>query len=214
MNQDNDPISVVSAIINNNAQQRSMVKGVTASFGQVLNFGSAAFEIRRSDGYTPTLNVTPVVVGNQSVVALTFSGPGIVGGSLPDGNYTLTIAADQVTDSFGQQLDGDNNGLRAAITLWPFTATSATRTAIVASTSLISASSLPPTTRRPRKSVTWPTWTSMETDASTSPTSGNSAFGTLRRCRRSTAESQGRTCCNTGPCRRDGEVRAKTDAGH
>jgi hypothetical protein len=41
---------------------------------------------------------------------LTFSGPDIIGGSLADGGYTLTVRADQVHDRWGRELDGDGNG--------------------------------------------------------------------------------------------------------
>src|SRR5262249_57053466 len=37
-------------------------------------------------------------------------GPGLVGGSLADGQYTLTIRADLVHDRWGRQLDGDADG--------------------------------------------------------------------------------------------------------
>jgi hypothetical protein len=33
-----------------------------------------------------------------------------VGGSLPDGHYTLTVRANRIHDRFGQALDGDQNG--------------------------------------------------------------------------------------------------------
>ena len=41
---------------------------------------------------------------------MTFSGAGIIGGSLADGNYSLTTLASAVTDAAGNQLDGDGDG--------------------------------------------------------------------------------------------------------
>jgi hypothetical protein len=41
---------------------------------------------------------------------LTFVGTEFVGGSLADGNYTLTVLADRVHDRWGRELDGDNDG--------------------------------------------------------------------------------------------------------
>jgi hypothetical protein len=38
---------------------------------------------------------------------MTFSGPGIIGGSLFDGRYTLAIHGDKIRDAAGQELDGE-----------------------------------------------------------------------------------------------------------
>jgi hypothetical protein len=40
---------------------------------------------------------------------LGFSGTGIIGGSLADGNYSLTVL-DTTTDAAGNVLEGDSNG--------------------------------------------------------------------------------------------------------
>ena len=44
------------------------------------------------------------------MAVLTFTGPDIIGGSLADGSYTLTIRSDLVHDRWGRELDGDGNG--------------------------------------------------------------------------------------------------------
>jgi hypothetical protein len=44
------------------------------------------------------------------VAVLRFLGAGIIGGSLMDGNYTLTTRASAVHDALGQMLDGDGDG--------------------------------------------------------------------------------------------------------
>src|SRR5262249_40189713 len=46
----------------------------------------------------------------RTVVVLTFTGADIIGGSLADGNYTLTVRGDRVHDRFGRELDGDGDG--------------------------------------------------------------------------------------------------------
>jgi hypothetical protein len=110
-NQDNDPIRVVNAVVNGGAAQRSMVKGVTVTFSQVVTIGTGAFTVRRSsDAATVGLIVTPTVANGQTVVSLTFTGPDVTAGSLADGNYTLTVAGALVTDETGQPLDGDGDG--------------------------------------------------------------------------------------------------------
>ena len=44
--------------------------------------------------------------GDHRRFVITFSGSGIVGGSLPDGRYTLGVKSDSVHDGFGQALTG------------------------------------------------------------------------------------------------------------
>jgi hypothetical protein len=57
--------------------------------------------------FAPT--VTTEVVDGKTVATLTFSGDGIVGGSLADGNYRLHVI-DTIVDVAGNQLDGDGDG--------------------------------------------------------------------------------------------------------
>ena len=109
-NTDNDPIKISSIVVNGGAAQRSMVKGLTVTFDRVLNIGANAFTVVRTDGYTAGLIITPTVTNGRSVVTLTFTGAGIVAGSLPDGRFTLTVTGAGITDSLGQQLDGNNDG--------------------------------------------------------------------------------------------------------
>jgi hypothetical protein len=56
------------------------------------------------------LTVVQAVVDGQSVDTLTFSGPDIIGGSLADGQYILTVYGGLVHDDFGQALDGAGTG--------------------------------------------------------------------------------------------------------
>ena len=50
------------------------------------------------------------LVGGKTVAVLTFAGTEFIGGSLSDGNYTLTVRAERAHDRWGRELDGDGNG--------------------------------------------------------------------------------------------------------
>jgi Ca2+-binding EF-hand superfamily protein len=43
-----------------------------------------------------------------------FGGAGIIGGSLADGHYTLTIHGDHIHDDFGQAFDGAGTGVEGS----------------------------------------------------------------------------------------------------
>ena len=60
-------------------------------------------------GGTVGLSATSAVNG-RSVAVLTFTGSDVIGGSLADGLYTLTVHGDKIHDGLGQALDGDANG--------------------------------------------------------------------------------------------------------
>src|SRR5262249_3246007 len=62
------------------------------------------------DGSLVSLSVAVSAVDGRTVAVLTFAGPDILGGSLADGNYTLTIRGDRIHDVLGWSLDGDGNG--------------------------------------------------------------------------------------------------------
>jgi hypothetical protein len=73
--------------------------------------GPGAFELVRQEGGVVQLDVSEVVVDGHSVDTLTFTAAGIIGGSLADGHYTLTIHGGLVHDGFGQALDGASTGV-------------------------------------------------------------------------------------------------------
>ena len=50
------------------------------------------------------------IVDGRSTATLTFDGPGVIGGSLPDGWYELRVLADRATDVAGNPLDGNADG--------------------------------------------------------------------------------------------------------
>jgi hypothetical protein len=103
--------TVQSVVINDGSAQRSMVNGLTVSFSTVVTIDAGAFELLRQGGGSFDVNVAASTVAGHTVATLTFSGPGIIGGSLADGNYTLTIHGGLVHDDFGQALDGAGTGV-------------------------------------------------------------------------------------------------------
>jgi acetyl esterase/lipase len=97
--------------INDGSAQRSMVNSLTVTFNRVVTLGSGAFELRRDGGGLIDVLVSTSMVNGKTVARLTFAGPDIIGGSLADGRYSLTIRSDRVHDRWGRELDGDGNGL-------------------------------------------------------------------------------------------------------
>jgi alkaline phosphatase D len=105
------PARVGSEIVNDGSAQRSMVNRITVTFDSVVTIDAGAFELRRQDGTLLGLNVATSVVNGRLIAVLTFTGSDIIGGSLADGSYSLTVRADRVHDGVGRELDGDGNGL-------------------------------------------------------------------------------------------------------
>jgi len=104
------PQQVESVVLNDGSAQRSMVNRVTVTFSGAAILDPGAIELRRQDGSLVGLNFDISIIGGKTVAVLTFAGPEIVGGSLADGSYVLTIRADRVHDRWGRELDGDSDG--------------------------------------------------------------------------------------------------------
>jgi len=105
-----NPTKIESIVVNDGSAQRSMVSSLTITFDRVVIFEPGAFGLQRSDGADVIVNVAASVVAGRTVGVVTFTGPGIIGGSLADGNYTLTVRADRIRDELGRELDGDGDG--------------------------------------------------------------------------------------------------------
>jgi hypothetical protein len=103
------PARVGAEIVNDGAAQRSMVDRITVTFDSVVTVDAGAFELRRQDASLVGLNVAASVVNGRTIAVLTFTGSDIVGGSLADGSYSLTVRADRVHDGVGRELDGDGD---------------------------------------------------------------------------------------------------------
>jgi len=105
-----DPPMIESVVVNDGSAQRSMVNSLTVTFDRVVTFDPGAFMLQHNDGAEVNFNVDASVVGGRTVGVLTFTGPGIISGSLADGSYMLTIRGDHIRDLVGRQLDGDRDG--------------------------------------------------------------------------------------------------------
>jgi hypothetical protein len=105
-----DPAKIHSVVINDGSAQRSMVNSLTITFDRIVTFDPGAFGLQRQNGSEVGLNVAASVVGGRTIAVLTFTGTDIIGGSLADGNYTLTIQGDHSRDEVGRELDGDRDG--------------------------------------------------------------------------------------------------------
>ncbi len=105
-----DPVQVESVVINDGSSQRSMVTSLTVTFSGEVTLEEGAFRLRRQGGGFVDVSAAASVVNGKTVAVLSFSGSDIKGGSLADGNYTLTIRADRIHDGSGQRLDGDGDG--------------------------------------------------------------------------------------------------------
>jgi hypothetical protein len=104
------PEGVQGVAVNDGSAQRSRVTSLTVTFGGLVTLDPGAFDVLQQGGGLIGLDVTTSVVDGRTLAVLTFAGPDIVGGSLPDGSYTLVIRSDWIIDSLGQPLDGDGDG--------------------------------------------------------------------------------------------------------
>jgi Dockerin type I domain len=104
------PARVESVVVNDGSAQRSMVASLSVTFDRLVTVAPGAFELRQQGGSLVELSVGTSIVNGRTVAAIAFAGLDIVGGSLADGSYTLSIRSDLVHDAFGRSLDGDANG--------------------------------------------------------------------------------------------------------
>jgi hypothetical protein len=101
------PPTVDSIVVNDGSVQRSEVTSLTVTFSTQVALTPGALEVQRQDGSDVGINVATTVVGGHTVAVVTFTGPDIVDGSLPDGTYTLTVHHSLVHDGSGQTLAQD-----------------------------------------------------------------------------------------------------------
>jgi hypothetical protein len=99
--------TVNSITVNDGSVQRSEVTSLTVTFSTQVALAPGALEVQRADGSDVGTNVTTSVVNGQTVALITFTGPDIEDGSLPDGTYTLTVHSSLVHDGSGQSLAQD-----------------------------------------------------------------------------------------------------------
>src|SRR5262249_27671960 len=104
------PAQVDSVAVNDGSEQRSMVNSLTVTVEGRVTIDAGAFGLSRQDGSPVELTLAASVADGRTVAVVTFAGPDVVGGSLADGSYTLTVRADRVHDRWGRELDGDGDG--------------------------------------------------------------------------------------------------------
>lgn len=106
------PPRLLSLQVGSGSQQRSVVNSLTLAFDSPITFvgdPAGAFSLIRP-GQTGSVTLSAKVVTTTSTtVTLTFGGSMTQFGSLIDGNYQLTIAANKIA-TFGG-LDGDADGV-------------------------------------------------------------------------------------------------------
>src|SRR5262249_8735721 len=80
---------------------------LTISFAAPVTLDPGAFELTLQGGGDVNLMVTPSA--DHTAFVITFSGAGIIGGSLADGRYTLTVHHDKVheTSALGLAMTAD-----------------------------------------------------------------------------------------------------------
>ena len=100
--------TVASVVVNDGAAQRSLVTSLTVTFNTARRLDPGAFQLQRQGARPVQVQVATSVVGSQTVAVLTFTGAGIINGSLADGDYTLTVLADHVHDPSGEGLAADS----------------------------------------------------------------------------------------------------------
>lgn len=116
--------TVTAVSVNDGAVQRSMVTKVTVSFDQVVTLDTGAIVVRNL-GTTAAagVQVQTEVVNGRTVATVTFNNWDVVGGSLADGAYQLTVTGSKVRNATGgtmtanrtesfHRLFGDMNGDR------------------------------------------------------------------------------------------------------
>jgi len=103
---------VESVVVNDGSAQRSMVSEITVNFSEeVVGVDASSFILMNTTTNTQVIpTVTTQLLDGKTVATLTFSGEGIVGGSLADGDYSLTTLSSSVADAAGNGLDGDGDG--------------------------------------------------------------------------------------------------------
>jgi hypothetical protein len=100
-------VSVSGFTVNDGNPQQSIVKSLTYTFANPTQVEPGAFELLRNRKRSNVdLIVTPLSDGMTYLI--TFSGSGVVGGSLPDGNYTLVTLHNLVNVLSGPPMTQDD----------------------------------------------------------------------------------------------------------
>jgi hypothetical protein len=88
-------VSVSGFTINDGSSQRSMVRSLTYAFANPTQIEPGAFELLRN-GKPSNINLVVTPLSDGITYLIKFTGPGVIGGSVPDGHYTLITLANKV----------------------------------------------------------------------------------------------------------------------
>ena len=94
-----EPPTMGTPVVNDGAEQRSIVKSVTLAFNEAVTIGAGGLTIKNAGGVTVPFQLT--ASGDNKTYTATFSGT-----SLLDGLYTLTLPATAVRDNANNALAG------------------------------------------------------------------------------------------------------------
>jgi ELWxxDGT repeat protein len=99
---------VAGVSVNDGERQRSMVTKTTVAFDQVVTLEAGAITARNLGNLSPVdVQVMTAVVDGRTVATVTFSNWDVVGGSLPDGVYQLTVNGAKVKNASGSTMVGE-----------------------------------------------------------------------------------------------------------
>jgi hypothetical protein len=87
-----------------------MVRSLTVTFDQAGIVPAGLFAVTRLGGSSVALQVTTATINGVTVATITFTGAGLVAGSLADGRYSLTAGGTAVAVANFFRLFGDSNG--------------------------------------------------------------------------------------------------------
>jgi surface-anchored protein len=101
--------TITEILVNDGEAQRSRVSHLRVGFSSLVTVDSASLQVRDQRGELVSASIQTSEHKGRTRVNVTFTG-GLVGGSLADGNYTLTVTGAGVRDLAGTAVDGDGDG--------------------------------------------------------------------------------------------------------
>ena len=99
--------AVTSVIVQDGQTQRSMVRSLSVTFDQAVTLGTDAITVIDESG-TPVQIAVANPSGDQATYVVTFPAPALIGESLADGHYRMTIVAENVHNLGGLALAEDH----------------------------------------------------------------------------------------------------------
>jgi len=100
-------VTVSGFTVNNGNPEPSMVKSLTYTFANPPLIDTGAFELLR-DGKPSKIHLIIAPQADRMTYLITFSGSGVIGGSLPDGHYTLITLYKKVNVLSGPRLTSND----------------------------------------------------------------------------------------------------------